>query len=352
MRPIYHVLRGACIFALLLAGCAGSRPTIERPGRLEMARAYSAEKSGDALLVWRSGDLVLEDYPNDDYDPEKYHILAEATTLLSGLMALAAVDDGLITLDEPVSETITEWKDDPHKSTITISELLRLTSGLKASDYTSVPMFEEAIAAPLVHAPGAAFRYGPTSYQVFGALMDQKAGLEYLKRRILQPLDIPGGRWKAVSQTVDNHRSRGAGLEPRLFDGAHLTARELGRIGQLLLQNGRWEGEVLVEDLDPLTQPSSAQPAYGLGVWRNVSMDAVGRALFDRLPESLMLPHANDRFIYDGAPADLYMAAGRYNQRLYVIPSRNMVVVRLGRANLTWNDAAFLARLLDGRTLD
>jgi regulator of protease activity HflC (stomatin/prohibitin superfamily) len=43
------------------------------------------------------------------------------------------------------------------------------------------------------------------------------------------------------------------------------------------------------------------------------------------------------------------MAAGRFNQRLYVIPSREMVVVRLGRANRTWSDPAFLARLLCGR---
>lgn len=72
-------------------------------------------------------------------------------------MALAAVDDGLLTLDEPVSETITEWKDDPRKSTIMVAELLRLTSGLEAGHYSAVPMYEEAITAPLVHPPGAAF---------------------------------------------------------------------------------------------------------------------------------------------------------------------------------------------------
>jgi CubicO group peptidase (beta-lactamase class C family) len=333
-----------------ITGCAGSKAVADRPSRLEMARAYSAEKSGDALLVWIDGELVLEDYPNDSYDPTEYHILTEATTLLAGLVALAAVDDGLLTLDEPVSETITEWKDDPEKSDVTVSELLHLTSGLEANDHRSVPTYEEAIAAPLVHAPGDAFRYGPTAYQVFGAMMDRKTDGGYLKHRILLPLGIPGGYWLTVNEPTADELAGGRGFTPRMMDGAQLTARQLGRIGHLLLQNGRWEGEVLIEDLRPLTQPSDAQPAYGMGVWRNAPMDAVGTGIFEQLPESLMLPRTGDRFIYDGAPPDLFMAAGRYNQRLYIIPSKQTVIVRLGRANLTWSDAAFLARLLDGRT--
>jgi CubicO group peptidase (beta-lactamase class C family) len=348
MRRIGYVISGLWIVALLLGGCAGSKPANERPSRLEMARAYSVDKSGDALLVRVDGELVLEDYSNG-YDPDQPHMLTEASTLLAGLVALAAVDDGLITLDEPVSETITEWKDDPEKSDITVSELLHLTSGLEANDYKSVPTYDEAIAAPLVHSPGDAFRYGPTAYQVFGAMMDQKTDGGYLKRRILLPLGIPGGYWLTVNEPTADEVARGRGFTPRMMDGAQLTARQLERIGQLLLQNGRWEGETLIEDLRPLTQPSDAQPAYGMGVWRNAPMDSVGAALFKQLPESLMLPRTGDRFIYDGAPSDLFMAAGRYNQRLYIVPSKQMVVVRLGRANLTWSDAAFLARLLDGR---
>jgi hypothetical protein len=56
--------------------------------------------------------------------------------------------------------------------------------------------------------------------------------------------------------------------------------------------------------------------------------------------------------IYHDGPNDLLMAAGLFNQRLYVIPSREMVVVRFGRADATWSDAEFLARLLDGRDYD
>jgi len=340
------------VLSLLVAlvGCAGSESLADRLSRLEMARAYSAEKSGDALLVWVDGELVLEDYA-DGYEPDDPHILTEASALLTSLAVLAAVDDGALALDERAAATITEWQNDSLKAEITIRHLLQMTSGLDAGRRSGDLTVGDALAAPMAHAPGEGFRFGPASVQVLGDILRRTTDDGYLART-LRLLEIPGGRWLAVSASAEANAARGAALTPRWFDGAHLTPREWGRLGHLLLQNGRWDGEVLIDDLSPLTQPSVAQPAYGMGVWRNAPMDSVGTAIFDQLPESLMLPRTGERFIYDGAPASLYMAAGRYNQRLYVMPSRQMVVVRLGRANLTWSDAAFLARLLDGRTPD
>jgi len=317
---------------------------------LQLAKAYSADKSGDALLVWIDGKLVLEDYPNGD-DPDDPHILAEASTLLTSLAVLDAVGDGALALDDRAAATITDWQGDALKANITIRQLLQMTSGLDAGSRSGDLTVDAALAAPMAHAPGDGFRYGPAPVQVLGEILRRTTSGGLRVGRVLKGMGLPGGLWVAVSASADAHAARGAALTPRWFDGANMTPRHLGRIGQLLLQNGRWEGESLIEDIRPLTQPSAVQPAYGMGVWRNAPMDSVGTALFDQLPESLMLPRAGERFIYDGAPASLYMAAGRYNQRLYVLPSRQMVVVRLGRADLTWNDADFLARLLDGCAL-
>jgi CubicO group peptidase (beta-lactamase class C family) len=342
-RPLLSILS----VLVVVAGCAGSQPAVERADRLERARAYSAETSGDALLVWVDGALVLEDYPHG-YDPAEPHILAEASTLLTNLAVLAAVDDGALALDERAAATLTAWQNDSLKAAITIRQLLQMTSGLDADRRSGDLTVDDALAAPMAHAPGAGFRFGPAPVQVLGAILRRTSDDSYLAR-ILRALEIPGARWLAVSASAEANAARGAALTARRLDGAHLTPREWGRIGQVLLQDGRWEGEVLIDDLAPLSQPSDVQPAYGMGVWRNAPMDSVGTDVFNQLPESLMLPRAGDRFIYDGAPTSLYMAAGRYNQRLYVIPSKQMVVVRMGRANLTWSDAAFLARLLNGR---
>lgn len=325
---------------------------VDRQTRLDRAAAYSAEKSGDALLVWVDDTLVLEAYQNG-YPSGEPHALTEVSMLLP-VLALLAEGDGELNLSTPVSSRLPEWGTAPEKAPITLSELLHLTSGLQPRGVgrAEVPTFEEALAAPLVHPPGASFRFGPTAVQVLGAVLERDGGTAPMQNRLFRPLDIPGGRWSAVTEGRSSAPG-GTGLTPRLFDGAHLTPRELGRIGRLLLNDGRWEGEPIIENGDRLTEPTPASPAFGLGVWLNVDLgaadsDGAGPSFRKQVPERILLPRGQDRLIYDGAPADLFMAAGRYNQRLYVLPSRRMVVVRLGRADRTWSDVAFLARLLGG----
>ena len=352
-RYAHVLLTGGLLAVVLVGGCAGSRQAA--PGldtRLDLARTYSAQISGDALLVWIDGDLVLEDYPGD-YDPTQPHVLTEISALLPSLVALKAAGEGRLALDAPVANALPEWTRDSLKAQITVGQLLGYTGGLRPGNLETPPTYEEAIEAPLVHEPGAGFRYGPTSIHAFGALMERALGsFGGLKEQILRPLGIPGGRWSAVGGPVDAPSARR--LTPRLFDGARLTPRELLRVGRLLLQKGRWKGEQIIEDVGPLTHPAPASPGFGLGVWLNAEMPSAessgpGPAFRRQVPERIMIPRGQQRLIYDGAPPDLYMAAGRFNQRLYVIPSREMVVVRLGRANRTWSDPAFLARLLDGR---
>jgi CubicO group peptidase (beta-lactamase class C family) len=318
--------------------------------RLDRAATYSAEKDGDALLVWIDGTLVWEDYQNG-YSRGQPHILTEISMLFPVLTLLASSDEEF-DLSTPVSAALPAWRTASEKASITLSELLHFTSGLKGTGIGDgdVPTFDEALVAPLVHAPGESFRFGPTAVQVLGAVMERSERIEQMKDRLFQPLGIPGGRWTSVTEP-EGASSRRTALTPRLFDGAHLTPRELGRIGRLLLNDGRWNGEQIIENVDRLTEPTPASPAFGLGVWMNADLSTADSLLFwPHVPERILLPRGQERLIYDGAAADLFMAAGRYNQRLYVLPSRQMVVVRLGRANRTWSDVAFLARLLDGTT--
>lgn len=136
---------------------------------------------------------------------------------------------------------------------------------------------------------------------------------------------------------------------PRLLGEAQQTPRELGRIGRLLLNDGRWKGKQVIENVDRLTEPSPASPAFGLGVWLNADLSTADSLSFwPHVPERILLPRGQDRLIYDGAPADLFMAAGRYSRRFYIIPLQQRVVVRLGWANRRGSDVAFLARLLEG----
>ncbi len=337
------------VLILLMAACSTSDPAQDGPSddpdadRYVMAADYSAEHRGDAVLVWEAGEVVFERYQNG-YDAGRPHILASGTKTFSGAMALAAVNDGLFALDDRVAQFIPAWEEDPQKAQITIRQLLHLTAGLDTQVGTA-PTFDAAIAQPIVHAPGEGFRYGPAAFQVFGALvqraLDGEDPVAYLQRRILTPIGAEVGGWTYVEQR-----------DPQLAGGARFTARNWLRFGRLLLQDGRWAGEAVLpaDALEALATPTAASPGYGLTVWLNTAVDP-DAPFFEHAPRSLQ-PDGPDGMIYNDGPRDLFMAAGLFNQRLYVIPSRETVVVRFGRADATWSDAAFLARLLDGRTYE
>ena len=102
-------------------------------------------------------------------------------------------------------------------------------------------------------------------------------------------------------------------------------------MGRLFLYDGRWNGERVLPTglLGSLTAPTLASLGYGLTVWLNASVNP-SSSFVEHAPSSLQ-PDGPDGMIYDDGPGDLFMATGLFNQRLYVIPSRETVVVRFGR---------------------
>jgi CubicO group peptidase (beta-lactamase class C family) len=307
-----------------------------------MAQSYAEAKAGDALLIWERGELVVEDYTNG-YRADDPHMLASGTKTFTGLMALAAAEDELLSLDEPVAASVPSWAADPQKSQVTIRQLLQLTSGLETG-IGRAPSFQEALQTPLVHAPGASFCYGPTAFQVFGAVLAEKLDGQspetYLNRRLLEPIGAAAPTWGRTDGDIN------------LGGGARTTARNWLRFGRLLLGNGTFEGETVIarDVLTPLITPTDAGPGYGLSVWLNAPVDP-DDSFFEYAPPDVAAD-GPEGMIYADGPNDLFMAAGLFNQRLFVIPSREMVVVRFGRRDRSWHDGEFLARLLDDKAYE
>ena len=100
----------------------------------------------------------------------------------------------------------------------------------------------------------------------------------------------------------------------------------MARFGLLALNGGKWKSEQIVNTSFFTESTGTSQninPAYGYLWWLN------GKSKY-------MLP--NGQTVYDGvlipnAPADMYAAMGAFDQRLYVIPGKKMVVVRMGNAS-------------------
>ncbi len=285
----------------------------------KLAAEYSAARRGISMVVMVDGKVVFENYPGKG-SPQRAHELASGTKSFNGVIAAAAVNDGLFRLEDPVSDTIGEWKDDPRKARITIRQLLTLTSGIQTGgERYNVPSYAEAIAKPILTEPGRRFTYGAVAFQVFGELMRRKLAdrnenaVDYLKRRLLDPIGVKVGGWR-----------RGPDGNPTMPSGAQLTARDWARFGEFIRLGGTWEGKEIVrkELIDECFSGTEANPAYGLTWWLHRPTTPAQRL---RIP---ILTAATDISRGEKLPGDLAMAAGAGNQRLYVSRERKLVVVR------------------------
>ena len=343
-----HLARYWRIFVLAYAGtaCAAAHATTGvspvSAAFCEAAWAYAEERDGVSFLVLKEGETVCEAYA-PGVDGTSGFELWSGTKSFNGIMAAVAVEDGLLTLDEPAADTIDEWKGDPLKEDITVRHLLSLTSGL-ASRVGRAPSYGQAIRAEMSASPGERFIYGATSFQAFGELMSRKlaaAGLDedpldYLERRILRPAGV---EWTAWRRSEDG--------DPLLPQGASMTAREWGEYGEFIRKGAEVDGQMLVDPVafDEMFVGSAANPAYGLGWWMAKESSSP-----DIVTASLDLRHHADEF-----PDDLVIAAGAGNQRLYIIPSLGLTIVRQtdfqprrGQRQGKWSDTDFLTIILSG----
>lgn len=326
-------------FLVLAAALLAAAPAAAQADKAcQAAIAFSTARSGAAVLALRDGKPVCEGYAASGAADHAMEIWSGAKSF-SGAMLAAAVQDKLITPDEPVSKTLPEWAADPRKAKVTIRHLLSLTSGMR-STVGQVPTYAQAVAMPLSADPGELFAYGPGPYQVFGEVMRRKlvaAGQPadpylYLKRRILDPIGLKG-EWR--------HMPNGDALLPQ---GAILTVREWVKFGEFVRAGGVWNGKALVDraTFADLFRGSTANGGYGVTFWlakASTSNDSVTAT--------------NDLTKAAGLPDDLVMAAGAGNQRLYIIPSRKLVVARLAefdgrpRPGPKWSDTEFIRFFLD-----
>src|SRR6266576_2603734 len=164
------------IFALLLLASASAVAEI-LPADCARAAKYSESKRGVSMLVIQNGRTIFEHYANGGSARGKWPIFS-GTKSFWGIAALAAARDGLFKLDDPVSDTITEWKSDPRKSQITIRQLLSQTDGIEGASRLQRASIRDrnamAIRLPIVAEPGSAFSYGPSHIQIFSELLRRK----------------------------------------------------------------------------------------------------------------------------------------------------------------------------------
>jgi len=302
---------------------------------IQAAAAYSAAHGGHALLIKQNGKILHESYTNGHtkYEP---HRIYSGTKAFWGLTAFAAEKDGLFEFDERVADTITEWQGDPRKNRITVRQLLDFSHGLEPMFGLHENSFSDRTAAALkartVATPGRSFIYGPAALQVFHELLARKlqrkqTPTRYLERKVLGPLGLGSQRYLPDQ--------RGA---PLLAAGFMQTARQWSELGTWMLKHE----EVLMK-----LQGSSANAAFDFGFWNNhaaaspAAREVDAEAMLDKKWGQQSWRNA---CLCRSAPADLIACIGSYGQRLYIVPSMKLVIVRLAKDSKP-NDAELL-RLL------
>jgi CubicO group peptidase (beta-lactamase class C family) len=333
---------------LLLATFATSSAAAAEIKASDCANAakYSETRRGSGMLVMQNGRTIFEHYANDGSANRRWPIFS-GTKSFWGIAALAAVQEGLFRLDDPVSDTITEWKSDPRKSQITIRQLLSQIDGIEGASHIQRPSIRDrnamAIGLPTVAEPGSAFIYGPSHLQIFSELLRRKLRgrnvISYFEAHVSNRLGLHDLNYK-----------KDARGNPLPATGFELTAREWARLGELIVGNGYHRRQIVGSNvLREAFVGSQVNPAYGLTFWLNQQAPNGREADMERM---LDLPWQSAQWagvcICKDAPADMVVALGSHYQRLFIIPSLKAVIVRQGSGG-NFSDAQFL-RLVLGRS--
>ena len=314
----------------------------EELARYQEAAAYSEAHGGRAFLVLRGDAVVFETGQNGHAISEPHHLFSGTKSF--SCAAFAALEaDGRLTADERVRDTLGELPDEA--ADLTVDQVLHLVSGTEQDfrgltrdglrvDQRVADKGERAVGLGFDAPPGERFRYGSADYWLFGELVQRKTGedvLSLLEREIFTPIGLRTAGW--IHDPTGN---------PALPYGAFTTVGEWAKYGVLLRDDGDFLGERVLPPgaLAGCLEGSQANPAYGRTLWLNRDPGAseLGPVARRLEPEGPLL--------WRDGPTDLFAAAGYHDQRLYVVPSHDLVVVRLSDGDRRFSDAEFLERIL------
>ena len=303
---------------------------------IDTLEQFLADNQTKAFLVLYRGRIVIEQY-YDQFTQDSVWYWASAGKTLTAFLTGMAQQAGLLSIEDTSRTYLgAGWTglSPAQEQAITIWHQLTMTSGL--DDGVSDVHCTDPACLQYLAAPGTRWAYHNAPYTLLREVVENASGQNYnlftnaqLKQRI--GMD---GFW--LRQGYNN-----------LFVS---TPRSMARFGLLNLSGGIWDGDTLLRDtayFRQMTTPSqSLNPAYGYLWWLN------GQGSF-RLPglqfsfQGPLLPHA---------PADLYAAIGKNGQIINVVPSEDLVVVRMGNnpdnslVSNTFNDALWqqLAEVMAG----
>jgi CubicO group peptidase (beta-lactamase class C family) len=312
------------------------------PAAIATAEAYAARTDSVALLIYHRGALRYEKY-YEGYDRTFRTDSFSGHKTVIALLVGAAIADGYIrSVDEPASTYLPEFAGDARRS-IRIRDLLQMASGLEVPRFpglTSIRLISGgdvtgvALGIPAERPPGTDFQYSNVNAELLGIIVQRASGQRYARYLSERLWRRAGTDDAAVWLDHD-------GGMPRTFCCIYTTARSWLQIGRLILARGRvGDDQVLPADwIDAMTTPSARNPNYGYQIWLG-SPPGQQRKYNDKTIKAFH----SEPFV----AKDMVYIDGFGGQRVYIVPSRDLVIVRTGRAQQDWDDALIPNAILRG----
>ena len=271
-------------------------------------KEYLSQKHSKSFMILVNGRIVMEEYFNGHTSDSTWQWNSAGKTLVATATGIAQ-QEGLLNINNKVSQYLgTGWTSEPSdkENLITSRHLLTMTSGINDES-------DLVIKANLTYLADAGTRW--SYHNVFQKLMDIVAAAcnqdfeTYFNTRIKNKIGMEG-YWNY-------------GL---IFKIYHSNTRSMARFGLMALNKGKWNNETVINENffnESITTSQNINPSYGYLWWLNGKTSYMvpgGQTVY----QSTLVPNA---------PSDMYAAMGAEDQRIYVIPGKNMVVIRMGDAS-------------------
>ena len=268
-----------------------------------------------AVVAIRNDSLLYEEYWDGYTDSSWSGSFSVAKSITSLLMGAALKDSSVASLQDPVSKYLPEFSQG-EKAKIRILDLLTMSSGTDFNEAYADPLsittelyygsdaYKTATGVNMSNQPGTLHRYKSGDTQLLGLLIE-KATKKSLSAYAAEKLWHPIGAEHPALWSTDH-----TGGHIKAYCCFNSNARDFARIGQLMLDSGRWKGQEIIspdyyaKSIEPCMIPDdSGNPCnyYGYQWW-----------------------------IYPGQEKIFY-ARGILGQYIIVIPSKDLVLVRLGK---------------------
>ena len=283
-----------------------------------------------AVVVLYKGELIAEKYSESLGVNSETRIWGWSMTK-SIMNAMAGVLTRQGKLDVKSLAPVNQWLNDKRRD-ITINDLMHMNSGLKWDEdygsvssvtnmlYHSADCYKVAIDVPYQKKPGTEWKYSSGTSNILSGIMRKLIGNdqvyhEFPYREIFNKIGISS----MLLETDSGGNFVGSSY-------SNATARDWARFGLLYYNDGVWKGDTILPKgwvNYTCTPAADSKGEYGAQFWLNQSKS---------IPD---------------APADMFFCDGHRGQRIFIIPSRNLVIVRLGYSEEGFDHNQFLKGILN-----